>query len=199
MNLQTNQLIKALKLKDYAVFENDSKPLNLNIIGIRASDNTSNVFNDMIAMIWKYRGNWSMASFPCTTDPGLYWLKNYPDNLVGTAILKEGQYRGSHQIGKHKGQYEALTQKANVTVIRDADRDKELDYDNGVEDTGIFGINIHRANSKQESTQVDKWSAGCQVIADPHCYDVFMAICKEAVEIWGNSFTYTLIGENDIK
>jgi hypothetical protein len=31
---------------------------------------------------------------------------------------------------------------------------------------GIFGINIHKAGSRVEgSTQIDKWSAGCQVFS----------------------------------
>ncbi len=197
-NLTANQIIKAVKLKGYTVFEDDSKPLNLNIIGIRAADGKVNTFDDMLTVVWKYRGSWSMAAFPCTTDPGLYWLKNYPESLVGTAILKEGQYKGSHEIGKHKGVYTALTQKDGVTVIRDADRDKELDYSNGIEDKGIFGINIHRASSKHESIQVDRWSAGCVVIADPHCYDVFIKMCEESAEVWSNSFSLTLLNENDL-
>gem|GEM_PF-6033206 len=37
-----------------------------------------------------------------------------------------------------------------------------------------------------ESFQVDKWSAGCQVIADPVEFDVFMSLCRAASQVWGN-------------
>ena len=33
------------------------------------------------------------------------------------AILKEGQYRGSHKIGLHQGKYEALRQKKTIKSI----------------------------------------------------------------------------------
>ena len=119
-------------------------------------------------------------------------------NVKGTAILKEGQYRSCWKIGKHQGKYTALVQRKPVTVIRDADRDAEYDYDSGVAEKGLFGINIHRSNSKRESTQVDKWSAGCQVFANPWEYDVFIKICEESADIFGNSFSYTLINEEDL-
>ena len=62
----------------------------------------------------------------------------------------------------------------------------------------MFGINIHRASATRESTQVDKWSAGCQVVANPHEYDLLIAAVKEAIEQWGDGFTYTLINERDL-
>ena len=48
------------------------------------------------------------------------------------------------------------------------------------------------------STRVDKWSAGCQVIANNNDWHEFLDICYEAKAIWGNNFTYTLIESNDI-
>ena len=65
---------------------------------------------------------------------------------------------------------------------------------------GIFGINIHRATKYEgrKSTQIDKWSAGCQVIADNDDWHAFLDICQSAREIWGNSFTYTLLESKDI-
>jgi len=117
-------------------------------------------------------------------------------NVEGTAILKEGQHRGAWKLGKHKG-YEALVQRKEVTVIRDGNKDGILDLDSGYEETGFFGINHHRANAKNESTQVDKWSAGCQVTADPHLYDVFIKLCQESAEVWGEGLTYTLLNIED--
>ena len=65
---------------------------------------------------------------------------------------------------------------------------------------GIFGINIHRATKYEgrKSTQIDKWSAGCQVIAANDDFRLFMEICNKAKDIWSNSFTYTLIESKDL-
>ena len=183
-----------MTLKGYKVFESDNKPLNLNYVGIRDTSGV-NKFNDWLIMFWKYRGQWSSFYRPATTDPGTYWLNN-PSNPHGTAILKEDQYRGAWKLGKHKG-YDALVQKKEVTVIRDGNKDGVLDLDSGYVDVGFFGINHHRANAKNESVQVDKWSAGCQVTADPRLYDIFIQLCKESEEVWGEGLTYTLLNIED--
>ena len=49
-----------------------------------------------------------------------------------------------------------------------------------------------------KSTRVDKWSAGCQVIADNDDWHTFLDICQTAREIHGNSFSYTLLESKDI-
>ena len=118
----------------------------------------------------------------------------------GTAILKPGQYRGSHKIRLHGGKYTALGQKKDVTVYRDRDKDGKYDLNESTCDTGLFGINIHRATSKagRKSTNVDKWSAGCQVIAANDEWHEFLGICQEARAVHGNSFSYTLIESKDI-
>ena len=65
---------------------------------------------------------------------------------------------------------------------------------------GIYGINIHRATAREggKSTQVDKWSAGCQVIAANDDFKTFMAIVHKSAALYGRSFTYTLIESKDI-
>ena len=193
--MDIRDIISVMQQKGYTVFENDTKPLNINYVGVRDADGV-NTFNDLLVMFWKYRGYWSSFWRPGTTDPGTFWLEN-PMNPHGTAVLKEGQYRGAWKLGLHQGKYDALVQRKEVTVIRDGNRDGVLDLDAGYEDTGFFGINHHRANAKNESIQVDKWSAGCQVTADPNLYDIFIQMCKESEEIWGEGLTYTLLNKND--
>lgn len=168
---------------------------NLNIIGVRTSDMTPNVFNDWLYVVYKDESDqWVELRYQITTDPGLYYLNN-PANVKGTAILKPGQYRGSHELGQHRGQYDALVQRRPVTVYRDQNKDDVFDMSADTEDTGYFGINIHRSNSKRESTQVDRWSAGCQVFANPNEYAMFIELCKRSAQQWGDTFTYTLIEE----
>jgi hypothetical protein len=95
----------------------------------------------------------------------------------------------------HQGKYEALKQKANVKVYRDANKD--MNYDESKIQEGIFGINIHKAGA--DSTYVENWSEGCQVFKKSADFDAFMVICKKAAALGGNSFTYTLIESKDIK
>lgn len=187
-----DQLLTKMRRLGHRVFEDQSKPYNLNIVGLRL-DKSANKFNDKICVFWQYDGEWNLLQFKATTDPGTYWLQN-PMNLEGTAIVVPGQYSGLWKIGKHQGKYEALVQKSTISVYRDNDRDLELDKANITQ--GLYGINCHRANSSRESTQVDKWSAGCQVLANPDDFEILLSLCKASVEYWGNSFTYTLIDES---
>jgi hypothetical protein len=64
---------------------------------------------------------------------------------------------------------------------------------------GIFGINIHKAGKfKNGSTQIDKWSAGCQVFSKESDFNQLMELAYKAKDLYGNSFTYTLIESKDI-
>jgi hypothetical protein len=190
-------LLQVMNKKGYKVFDNDTKPFNLNLVGIRTADVTPNSFNDLEYVFWKYKGSWEGMKFEITTDPGLYYLKT-PMNEMGTAILKPGQWKGMWELGKHKGLYPALVQKAPVTVIRDFNRDNYLDLSSGKEDTGVFGINNHRAVENGRSIMVDKWSAGCQVFADFFAFEIFMRIVSEGAKNWTPLFTYTLLTESDL-
>ena len=149
--------------------------------------------------MYKVDSEWQFHCFKCTTDPGKYWAENIM-RKEGVAILKPGQYRKSHKLRLHQGKYLALGQQNPVTVYRDDNRDDNYDLDENNTQTGLFGINIHRATKYEgkSSTQVDKWSAGCQVIAANDDWHCFLDICQQAREIWGNNFTYTLIESKDI-
>ena len=187
----------------YVWFNDDTnKDYDVNIIGVRNSETkgkVTNCFDDKITISYKIDREWQYHEFNCTTDPGTHWVENVI-NDKGVAILKPGQYRGSHKLRLHGGKYLALGQKKPVTVYRDNNRDSKYDLDESKTDTGLFGINIHRASKYegQKSTQVNKWSAGCQVIAANDDWHEFLDICQAAREIHGNSFSYTLIESNDI-
>ena len=197
------QLQKAVESKGYKWFSDDNnKGYDVNIVGIRNSKTkgrVTNAFDDKITISYKIDGAWKYHQFNCTTDPGSHWVENIL-NDKGVAILKPGQYRGSHKLRLHAGKYLALGQKKDVTVYRDNNRDANYDLSETNTDTGVFGINIHRATSRagNKSTRVDKWSAGCQVIADNDDWHEFLDICQSAREIHGNSFSYTLIESKDI-
>ena len=188
-------ILAVMSRKGYRIYRNPDKSFDLNIVGVRTTTLVPHVFDDWITIFYMSHGRWIFNAFPATTDPGLFWLGN-PMNQMGTAIVKQGQYRGMFGLGKHKG-YNALVQKSDVTVIRDFNRDPVLDFDSGREETGVFGINLHRASRFGESLNVDRWSAGCQVLCDPLQFNYLMAICEKGADAFGDSFTYTLIHEDD--
>lgn len=190
------KLISILRSKGYQVYD---KPYQLNIIGVRGDNNTSNRFDDRMYVLFKNDKNrWEQYQYNITTDPGTYWLKN-PLQVDGTAILKQGQYVNAYQIGLHRGQYRALVQRKSVTVIRDYDRNALLDFNNGRESTGLYGINIHRASIHGITKTVGKWSAGCQVFEKNEDFIHFMSLCEKHRLHHGNQFTYTLIDFRALK
>ena len=187
-------LLDVVSAHGFAVFERGL--YNLNIVGLRNDDRRSNLFNDRIAVAYRDRVGWVTRTFKVTTDPGLYWREN-PINVDGTAIMCPGQYRGSHRLGLHRGQYRALCQTGGpVRYWRDSNRDEVLDMVPGSEDEGFIGLNIHRSAVRRvpgRTPTVSKFSAGCQVFEDPTEYDAFIDLCEKSAALYGNRFTYTLI------
>ena len=188
----------------YRVFEGvdrqgRQKNYDINLFGIRTRSQVANTFDDWVGVFWMDwdAGDWQYRVWSATTDPGTYYLQN-PVNVDGTAILVEGQYHSSHRIGIHKGTYTALVQNSPLPVFRDKNRDKVVDVQPGSIRKGLFGINIHRASAHTPSSRVDKWSAGCQVLADPGAFDELMDICFAARDVWGPVFSYTLLNETQL-
>lgn len=181
-------LLNRVKALGFVVFE--SQDWDLNIIGERNPAGETNEFDDWIHVLYLENGEWQWHAFLCTTDPGRHWLEN-----GNTAILVHNrQYRGVYMLGLHRGKYEALVQRGGeVTVWRDRNKDLIHDFDVDTE-SGYFGINIHRANSEFKSQSVNRYSAGCQVIADPEEYSIFIELCKKQIsEIGVDRFSYTLL------
>ena len=195
------QIQKAVEGKGYKYFTSDN--YDVNIIGIRNSETggkVTNKFDDWVTLSYKdENGKWFYHEFEATTDPGSHWERNLL-NKDGVAILVPGQYRGSHTIGLHQGKYEALRQQKPLKVYRDKNKDGVYDFSEESIKEGIYGINIHRATSREggKSIQIDKWSAGCQVIAANDDFKLFMELVNKSAKLYGNSFTYTLIESKDI-
>tara|TARA_R100001163_G_scaffold65458_1_gene62694 strand:- start:2363 stop:2968 length:606 start_codon:yes stop_codon:yes gene_type:complete len=195
MSYTREQIEAAVKKEGHKWFENGD--YNVNIVGVRNSathNEVTNKFDDWMTISYKVNGEWNFHCYDCTTDPGKYWVDNLM-NPDGVAIVVPGQYRSSHKIGLHQGKYEALRQQKPIKVWRDDNKDNVYDHIADDIQDGVFGINIHRATKYpgHESTQVDKWSAGCQVIAAYNDFEEFMNVMYKARDAWSNSFTYTLI------
>ena len=196
------QIETAVKSKGYKWFEdNANKGYDVNIVGVRnnapsVAKKVTNVFDDCLTITFK--DEMGVTKFYCwmaTTDPGKKGVQQF-HNKKGVARLIPGQYRTTWAVDKHQGKYDALCQRLNnVTVWRDANRD--LIFEEKVTDTGMFGINIHKAGIA--STIVDGWSAGCQVLARADEYEIFMDLCrKQKLAGYGDKFTYTLLEEKDL-
>jgi hypothetical protein len=194
-----SQVRNAVIAKGYKWFEDAAnKGYDVNIVGVRNSATgkvVTNLFDDILTISFKDdKGVWQYFEWKSTTEPGKKGVQQY-HNKNGVARLVPGQYRGVWSIDKHQGKYEALCQRlGNVIVYRDPNKD--LVFDETKTDTGMFGINIHKAG--QDSTWVENWSEGCQVFKRVKDFDEFMKICKKAAKIHGNRFSYTLIESKDI-
>lgn len=102
-------------------------------------------------------------SFNANVDPSSYRKGHGTGSAKGMAELKSGLHR-SHALGLHRGSYLALVQTAGpVTVVRDGNPPYE--------DTGYFGINIHKGGINTTS------SLGCQTI-HPSQWSQFINLVK---------------------
>ena len=185
-------LLDWVKSKGYVTFEKTN--WDLNIIGVRKKNGTPNKFDDRIFVVYRDdTATMRFRSWAVTTDPGLYWMQNIM-NKLGVACLVPGQYRAAYEYGKHKGEKEALVQVKKVKTYRDSNKDGTLNPDPSTISEGLYGINIHRAGA--DSTNVDKWSAGCQVFAKDKDFTDFLSLCRKQILMTGfTTFTYTLLEE----
>lgn len=160
--------------------------LPFQIVGIRSKANLPNKFDDLIGLIENDTITW----FTGTTNPGTHWLKNLL-NPKGAALLKPNQYVNTWKLDLHQGKYLALCQRKNVVVYRDGDKD-DFAEETATTETGLFGINIHRANPSAISSIIDKWSAGCQVLNNPKDFEYLIKRCQASGL---KDFSYVLLKE----
>ena len=188
-------ILQRVRDEGHKVFENGA--YDLNIIGIRSKNRGAGEFDDWLAVVCKdINGTWLTYWFPATTDPGIPWLET-PGNPGGTAILVPGQYR-SYTLGKHRGKYTALCQRAGpVKVYRDSNKDSFLDLAPESVKEGMFGINIHRSNLSDSGAQkIGRYSAGCTVVKRAKDFALLIELCERQIHnhpTWAETFTYTLL------
>ena len=145
-----------------------------------------NQFDDYFGLILNNNVEW----FPSTTNAGTHWLKNLL-NPKGCALLKPNQYIDTWKIGLHQNKYEAFCQVKPVTVYRDKNLNEKSE-ETAITETGLFGINLHRASETMVSKFIDKWSAGCQVFSNPADFKKVLDAAKESKK---PLFTYSLLKE----
>lgn len=178
-----------------------TEPMAMNIFGVRNSDVNSNTFDDCVGVVFiDIDGILKILQYSATTDPGLYYREN-PMNKDGTAIIIPGFHKNCYKLGKHVGE-EALEQIAPMKYIRDANKNKVLDFLYKTTGYKIFEqngkTNIHRAGAN--SKLVDKWSAGCQVVATLVDFSELLRHIKRSLAYGhANVFSYALFEIEDFK
>ncbi len=198
--LQIDAFVLILKgiclAKGYAFFERGD--YNLNIIAVRQDDLFDNRFTDKLYVAYKVKGVWTLLEIDWTTMPGTFGGVFNPINVLGitgTAVLKEGQYRGTYQfIDNIYNVYQApyFAQVRPVTVFRDGDKDEVFDREMP-QQIGLFGIMLHAMGFGEV---VNNWSIGCQG-AKWSEFMKFVAVVRVAVSMYNSIFTYTLLHKND--
>lgn len=170
-----------------------TKELSLNIFGIRTNENVANTFNDVVGVLYTLDGERVLKKYDATTDPGVYWREN-PMNVNGAAVLQNGYHKKAFRIGMHQGKYEALVENIPFPLWRDNNKDAVLDR-SGETFVEMAGVNLHHAG--ENSTQVDKWSAGCQVIAKLADFNELMKLVHLSNAKYGPVFSYALFTEDE--
>jgi hypothetical protein len=104
------------------------------------------------------------AAYNGNTDPSGYRKGHGAGESKGMATLKTGIWF-VHRFDLHRGKYLALCQRAGEVSVT---RDGEPPY----EDTGMFGINIHKGGYNTTSSE------GCQTI-HPTQWESFIALATD--------------------
>jgi lysozyme len=111
----------------------------------------------------------SFATFNGNTDPSRVRTGHGTGTAKGMAVLNEGLWY-VHKFALHNGKYLALCQRlAQVTVTRDGTPPYQ--------DTGMFGINIHKGGYNTTS------SLGCQTV-HPDQWPAFIEMAVDHAKRW---------------
>lgn len=180
------------KVKSLSSFS--SIPSSRWILGVRSKVDESNVFDDKFYI---FEGEKFIDVLTGTTHPGATILENYHKyNSKGAAVVESDKwYYDLWVYGMHKGKIPALLQLGNkISVYRDGDKDGKSE-EIGEKQIGFFGINFHlnsyNLQSKLTKTQINDWSAGCQV---PNQTDKYLKQMEYFKEHKGK-VSYCLINE----
>lgn len=191
MQVTIESLKAAIARKNYKWFEDAP-----NLIGIRTALQAPDIFNDILAMVYKVGTAEKLYTATFTSEPGVTYQKKLL-NPKGCWVMMPAQMIDAYTSGYHQGKPEhpALRSTGKIFGLRDAD----LDGIAGNSGTPVWvdgttvGANIHGANKAGITSKIGPWSAGCQVINDWKKKEELMNIIKTYYP--GKKITYTLLEE----
>lgn len=194
MQVTIESLKAAIARKNYKWFEDAP-----NLIGIRTALQVPDVFNDIMAMVYKVNGVEKLYTATFTSEPGVAYQKKLL-NPKGCWVMMPAQMIDAYSAGYHQGKPEhpALRSTGKIFGLRDADLDG-IAGNSGTPtwvDGTTVGANIHGANKAGITSKIGPWSAGCQVINDWKKKEELMNIIKTYYP--GKKITYTLLEEKDL-
>lgn len=186
-----DRVLAEYRRKDWTV---NTRPLELNIIGLRSTMRSGTSFDDEIHVFWvDATKKWRYLVCPASTDPSDAYLKN-PVNGKYTSVLAEGQYRGAYQVGKHLGHYPALVQSGPVQIVQDYDRNAKFDARNGQKAMVGRGVDIVPLPAfDNRSNVLGHGSAACQILQSPADMATLLTLANRHVGLYGNQLDYALL------
>ncbi len=196
-----DRVVAGMEAKGYRI---DKKPGEVNIVYIEGRDRFTGARNDGrpdlwndVRMVFSYKDGRpvDLGEWTSTTQPGFYFTRN-PLNPGGAASIKPGQYT-AWKVDLHRGQYEALCQRGELTLTRDFNKDYKREGDK--EETGTWeGINQHHGN---DAATVGPHSAGCLVGRRIDGHEDFMSIVKSDPRYRADRnymFTTTVLAQDEV-
>jgi hypothetical protein len=163
------------------------------ICGVRSNEDEPNKYDDKFYI---FIGEKFVTLTTGTTNPGTPVLEGgyLKYNKVGAAVVKADEcYYDLWRYGMHMGKMPALRQVGKIKVYRDGDRDKKSE-EIGTPIEGLYGINFHTMSwdisKKLVGSDINGWSAGCQVCNNVEKYSMIINMLKKQ-----HSITYVLLNE----
>ena len=199
MNYQ--ELKQLVESKGFIFFDNGN--YNLNFIWVRNDMIADNHFSDDLFIAYKADGLEQVLNIKCTTIPGTRGSLYNPRTVAGatgTAVIKEGQYRGAWRFIDSYTQFSTYPYFAQIKPIdyyRDGNKDNIID-EVQEQDNRLFGTHWHRMSNindkrKIEQFEVNNWSLGC--IGAPILeWDKVINLTRQSIKSGqGTIFTGTII------
>jgi hypothetical protein len=208
-----NKIKESVLAKGYKFF--DVGDYNLNFIWNRVDYKITNKFTDFLYVLYRVNNIPTVLTIPATTKPGYYGSIDSPvtvDGITGTAIIKEGQYRGSWDfVDSYSGfsSYPYFKQVGLVDYYRDGDKDWVIDCDEGPDDDDgykcveqdnkLYYTHWHRMsqNGTYGSGLINNWSLGCIGSPEPEWIKI-LPIVRTSVLIYGKRFTGTIMLKEEL-
>lgn len=190
LDLPNTNLLEIQKIIN--LFQFDGKPIRED--GLNGKETTK-----AIELYQSKIGSYQYFLAQGTTIPSIYWLNN-TKNKLGTAVLEgDKQYLKIWKRGLHKNQdnHPAFVQVNEIEVLRDFNHN-DIAGDSNIKETGLFGINCHRANTNGKTLKIGLWSAGCQVFDEKRNLERLLNI-SSFYNPKNDFFNYSLINEKSIQ